>query len=191
MEPVRRIEVPEIVGAAVTLRRFALTDIDAVLDASTDPMIPLVTTVPAVADRALAAASIARQHDRAATGAGYSFAIEAESGCVGQIGLWLRDIDRGRATIGYWIRPGARRRGYASAALATLVDWAFTKQEIPRLQLYVEPNNVGSCRTAERAGFEREGLLRSWELVGEQRRDMYSYGLTRERWSSAPRGPVS
>lgn len=26
-------------------------------------------------------------------------------------------------------------------------------------------------------GFQREGLMRSWELVGDQRRDMYMYSL--------------
>jgi RimJ/RimL family protein N-acetyltransferase len=39
----------------------------------------------------------------------------------------------------------------------------------------VEPWNTASLRTAERAGFTREGLLRSWQRVGEQRRDMYTY----------------
>ncbi|MEV0456377.1 hypothetical protein [Catellatospora methionotrophica] len=30
-------------------------------------------------------------------------------------------------------------------------------------------------RTAERAGFQREGLLRSWMELGGQRRDMLLY----------------
>ncbi|MFE6736018.1 GNAT family N-acetyltransferase [Microbacterium sp. NPDC057650] len=175
-----RLEVPTIRGDAVTLRPFRVDDVDAVLDASSDPLIPLVTTVPAIADPALAAAFIERQHERAASGAGYSFAIEADAACVGQIGLWLRDVDRGRATIGYWIRPSSRRRGHASAALQTLTKWAFETLDVPRLQLYVDPDNTGSWLTAEKCGFEREGLLRSWERVGDDRRDMYSYGLTRD-----------
>ncbi|WP_420805800.1 GNAT family N-acetyltransferase [Haematomicrobium sanguinis] len=36
---------------------------------------------------------------------------------VGQIGLWLRDIDRAPATAGDWIGPGHRGRGYIRAAL--------------------------------------------------------------------------
>ncbi|MEV6331519.1 hypothetical protein [Streptomyces sp. NPDC051909] len=31
-------------------------------------------------------------------------------------------------------------------------------------------------RTAEQAGFRREGLLRGWRQVGAERRDMYVYG---------------
>ena len=41
----------------------------------------------------------------------------------------------------------------------------------------VEPWNEGSWRAAERAGFVREGLLRSWQRVGDERRDMYMYGF--------------
>jgi len=45
------------------------------------------------------------------------------------------------------------------------------------LELYVEPWNVGSWRTAEHAGFQREGLMRSWQELGGLRRDMYMYAL--------------
>ncbi len=82
---------------------------------------------------------------------------------------------KGRASIGYWIAPGFRRQGYAAAALGVLVDWASTLTEIKRLELYVEPWNEGSWRAAEACGFLREGLLRSWEQVGDERKDMYMY----------------
>jgi RimJ/RimL family protein N-acetyltransferase len=57
---------------------------------------------------------------------------------------------------------------------------------VVRLELYVEPWNVGSIRTAERAGFVREGLLRKAERVGVERRDMFVYGRLRDDlWSGA------
>ncbi|WP_380161903.1 GNAT family N-acetyltransferase [Kineococcus sp. R86509] len=171
--------VPVITGESVTLRPFEASDVDAVLEATTDPLIPLITSVPDTADHELAAAFVARQHERAVTGVGYSFAVESGSVCVGQIGLWLRDLDQGRATIGYWIRPGSRRRGHAADALSAVTGWAWSLPEVHRLQLYIEPYNVGSWRTAERAGYAREGLLRSWEVVGDERRDMFMYGMTR------------
>jgi hypothetical protein len=34
---------------------------------------------------------------------------------------------------------------------------------------------VASVRTAERVGFRREGLLRGWQQVGDERRDMLMY----------------
>ena len=53
--------------------------------------------------------------------------------------------------------------------------WGLSLPEIHRLELYVEPSNEGSWRAAERAGYVREGLLRSWQPVGGHRRDMYMY----------------
>ncbi|MEU9321987.1 GNAT family protein [Streptomyces sp. NPDC048295] len=63
------------------------------------------------------------------------------------------------------------------ASVGAVSDWALSELRIPRLELYVEPWNTGSLRTAERAGFQREGLLRSWQQVGADRRDMFMYSL--------------
>ena len=171
---------PRLTGILVSLRPFLYGDEAMVASASTDPLLPLITTVPAAGDASGVRAFIDRQNRRTAEGIGYSFAIadaRTDEG-VGQIGLWTGSVlAKGRASIGYWIAPGFRRRGYAAAALGVLVDWASTLTEIKRLELYVEPWNEGSWRAAEACGFLREGLLRSWEQVGDERRDMcmYSY----------------
>ena len=57
----------------------------------------------------------------------------------------------------------------------SLARWALEELRVPRLQLNVEPWNTASVLTAERAGFQREGLLRGWQEVGGTRRDMYLY----------------
>ena len=169
---------PRLAGIPVSLRPFQYSDEAMVASASTDPLIPLITTVPAVGDPSKVRAFIDRQNGRTAEGIGYSFAIadaRTDAG-VGQIGLWTGPlIAKGRASIGYWIAPEFRRLGYAAAALTVLVGWASTLPEIERLELYVEPWNEGSWRAAEACGFCREGLLRSWEQVGDARKDMYMY----------------
>lgn len=147
-------------------------------EASADDLIPTITTVPSHASGEAALAFIERQHERLQTRSGYSFAIaDANDVAVGQIGLWLEHENHGRASIGYWIRPSARNRGYAADAISALVSWARTLPQLHRLELYVEPWNEGSWRAAERAGFEREGLMRSWRPVGGAHRDMFMYSL--------------
>lgn len=174
------LTVPVLLGAGIGLRPFDAADADAVLEASTDPVIPLVTTVPSVPDPELAAAFIQRQHDRAASGEGFSWAVEGQAGrCVGQVGLWLRDRPEGRARLGYWTRPTARRRGHAAEALTIAAGWAWSLPDLHRLELHVEPDNLGSLRVSERAGFEHEGLLRSWLPIGDERRDVLVLSLLR------------
>ncbi|TFC54083.1 N-acetyltransferase [Cryobacterium sp. TMT2-15-1] len=92
------------------------------------------------------------------TRTGYSFAIADENDvAVGQIGLCVEHECHGCVSVGYWIRPSARNRGYAADAIDAVVDWARTLGQLHRLELYVEPWNEGSWRAAERAGFQREG----------------------------------
>lgn len=173
--------MPVIEFAPVVLREFDDHDIGVVLSASTDPLIPLITTVPAGASAEAALAYIRRQRQRLPSGAGYSFAIadSVTGAAVGQIGLWLRDLNDGRVSTGYWIGPEHRRRGYATAALTAISRWGLTLDDVYRIELYVEPWNQGSWRAAEQAGYLREGLLRSWQRVGDERRDMYMYSVLR------------
>lgn len=169
--------VPTLAAGPFRLRPFSLADLDLIREASADPHIPAITTVPAIFSEDEGRRFIERQWSRAEDGVGYSFAI-ADAGtdrACGQAGLWLRDISRGRAEVGYWVVAPARGRGAAALAAEALAGWAHLELGIPRVELYVEPWNTASVRSAERAGFQREGLLRSWQEVAGERKDMFMY----------------
>ncbi|MET0872484.1 MAG: GNAT family protein [Paeniglutamicibacter terrestris] len=174
MDPLNQ---PILETAAYRLRPFEAKDAELIRDASTDPLIPLITTVPANGTDQEIREFIERQHHRLVARAGYSFAIsDADSDqALGQIGLWLKNAEQGRASIGYWVGPRHRNKRIVSAALDAISRWGLSLPEIHRLELYVEPWNEGSWRAAERCGYTREGLLRSWQEVGGQRKDMYMY----------------
>lgn len=166
--------LPTLSGRHVRLRAWRDTDVALIREVSHDPLIPLVTTVPRTDDEEAASAFIRRQHQRLESGAGYAFAIaDLDDHAVGHIGLF--PVAQTRASVGYWIGTSQRRRGFAAAALATLVSWASTLEGLDRLELYVEPANEGSWRVAESAGFEREGLLKGWQRIDGRPRDMYMY----------------
>lgn len=189
------LDAPDrLVSGNVALRAFIPEDVAAVTEAARDPYIQeLVGRSPE--DRNGAVAYVARQPTRQALGLGYSFAIADATTdmCVGQIGLWLRaratdgaagyrEEGHGRVALGYWVGPAHRRRGYATHALTAIAEWASTLPDVHRLELFVEPWNEGSWRAAEHAGFAPEGLLRSWQTIGNQRRDMLVYSrLVTER----------
>lgn len=121
-------QMPRLVRPPVVLRAFKNSDAPLIASVAADPLIPLITTVPMSGSPEDVAAYIERQHDRLAQHEGFSFAIAdaATDEPVGQIGLWTRQISTGRATTGYWIAPGHRRRGYARAALRELTRWALS-----------------------------------------------------------------
>lgn len=176
------LSLPELTGRKTTLRAWRDSDTATVVEASQDPLIPLVTSVPATPGDLEARAFIERQHERLRDRAGYAFAIaDHDDAAIGHIGLFFIPGRSGRASVGYWIAGSRRRQGFAKDALTTLTSWAITLEQLDRVELYVEPWNEGSWRAAEQAGYEREGLLRSWERVGDTPRDMYMYSRLTQR----------
>lgn len=154
--------LPVLPAPPYRLRAFENRDLGMVREASADPLIPLISTVPAPFTDAAGAAFIERQRDRVRTGVGYPFAVarEADDVAVVHTGVWPRPGDPERASCGYWIVASARGRGAATSALRALAVWAFQTLGVQRLELYIEPWNAASLRTARAAGFTREGLMR-------------------------------
>jgi len=70
------------------------------------------------------------------------------------------DAERGIIEIGYWLYPQARGRGIATKVARALAEYAFTIG-VQRVTAYVTVGNRESERVLERAGFTREGVLRS------------------------------
>lgn len=89
------------------------------------------------------------------------------------------DLEQARAGIGYWLAAPARGRGVATNAVRLMSDWAFAELGLARLEITCAPDNVASQRVAERAGFVREGVLRSHIAFKGGRRDTVVYGLVR------------
>lgn len=176
--PSSALSLPTLTGESVTLREWRRTDTAAVMEASQDPLIPLLTSMPATADEVEALAFVERQHKRLRDRAGYAFAIaDRDDIAIGHIGLFFIPCEAGRASVGYWIIKSRRRQGFARDALTALTSWAVMLEELDRLELYVEPWNEGSWRIAEDVGYARERLLRAWKRVGGEARDMYLYSL--------------
>ncbi len=144
------------------------------IDLSTDPYVPMTGLLPAHATEDDAWSFIRRQHDRLVTGTAYSFCIARRDtdAAVGQAGLWLEQLTQGRAQAGYSIAPSDRGHGLASHALTALTTFAWSVRDIHRVELYIEPWNVASIRTAESAGYQYEGLLRRHQVIGGKRVDM-------------------
>jgi [ribosomal protein S5]-alanine N-acetyltransferase len=184
-EVVLRYPAPPLTDGVVLLRRWEESDLACVEEASRDPRIPQGTTVPAVFTRAEGIAWIERQWRRAENGEGVSLATaEAATGeAVGVVVLLLRPNGGRRAPtaeIGYWVIDRGRGRGYASRAVGLVARWGLTDAGLDRIEALVEPENVASQRVLERAGFQREGHLRSYLVFGDRRADALIYSLLPE-----------
>lgn len=61
-------------------------------------------------------------------------------------------------SMGYWLSQDRTGRGYATQAVNTAVDLAFTELALHRVQAATLVSNSASQNVLSRAGFERIGL---------------------------------
>lgn len=142
------------------LRPIDKDDERAVYEACQDTEIQRwIQVIPSPYTEADASAYVSEARRRWADRKAGTFAIvDATSGeLLGSIGVRLGEI----GAVGYWVKREARGRGVASRALRLLSGWAVTEGGVERLELLTNPENLASQRVAEKAGFRREGLLRS------------------------------
>jgi RimJ/RimL family protein N-acetyltransferase len=95
---------------------------------------------------------------------------------IGSIDMRINRLRTGH--VGYWVAAQARGRGVAPDALRALSTWAFESLGLGRVELVTDPENLASQRVAEKAGFQREGILRSMLLNRDGgRRDGVMFSL--------------
>ena len=82
--------------------------------------------------------------------------------------------------IGYKVDWEFRRRGYAREALyVTCRDMLFV-EHFHRIEAWVLPYNIPSCRLLEGLGFEKEGLMREKVMLNGYWEDHFLYSLIPE-----------
>ncbi len=89
-----------------------------------------------------------------------TFAVTLAGVVAGSIGLTVNDGGY-RGTIGYWVAADVRGRGVCTRALRLVSRYALDELGLQRVDLVTDPDNIASQRVAEKAGFQREGVLRA------------------------------
>jgi RimJ/RimL family protein N-acetyltransferase len=158
----------------VTLRRWREEDVDAIVaacqDADIQHWIPIIPR-PYRDEHALA--FVRGEIEDVGE---HQYAIELGGDVAGAIGMTVNRNRTGH--IGYWCVPDARGRGIVTRALRLLSRYAFDEISLQRLELITDPDNVASQRVAEKAGYRREGVLRSHlDHPDGRRRDSTMFSL--------------
>jgi RimJ/RimL family protein N-acetyltransferase len=164
----------ELAADGIVLRSWREDAIPAIHAACQDPEIPRwIPLIPRPYELEHARAFVA---DELGLGP-YQLAIVEDGRVVGSIGLHV-DEPSASGHIGYWCVRDARGRGVVTRALRRLCRFAFDELGLARLELIADPDNRASQRVAEKAGFQREAVLRSHLLHPDgRRRDSVMFSL--------------
>jgi RimJ/RimL family protein N-acetyltransferase len=109
-----------------------------------------------------------------------TFIIDLDGEAIGGIGLVLgTDIERCSAEVGYWLGAKHWGRGIATMALVRICRYAF--ENLGLLRVFAVPIvwNPASFRVLDKAGFEREGLMRKACIKDGKVMDMALYAKVR------------
>lgn len=156
------IEGVELRTNGLVLRPWQLADAPALVSACEETEIARwLPVIPSPYTEADAHSFLGQAREKWDRGETYNFAItDAATGeLAGSIAVSVRRFSIGH--IGYWVAREARGRGTATEALKALCRWCVDTLQLKRLELLTDPDNVASQRVAEKAGFRREGILRS------------------------------
>lgn len=182
--PFRRSQAPELRGIRVSLREPYLTDYRSWANLRAQSREFLTPWEPIWAEDDLEKASfrhrIRHYQEEIGAGTGFPFLIfrNNDQRLVG--GITLGNIRRGvgqSGQIGYWSGVNFAGQGYMSEALSLIIPFAFDRLRLHRLEAACIPHNVRSIRLLEKAGFQREGLLRSYLKINGVWQDHLLYAL--------------
>jgi RimJ/RimL family protein N-acetyltransferase len=139
---------------ADTVDTHALRSLPDVVATSVPPVAPELDSVRGLCERAQSDWLSGRRAD-------ITIRDAATDAYAGEIGLYYWEPATLQAMTGYSLRPEYRGRGFTTRAVRLLADWGFQEVGLARLIAGTAPENLASQRVLQRAGFEREGYLRS------------------------------
>ena len=170
-------------GVRCNIRRWRVSDIDSLVRHANNPKIaqhlrdrfPHPYTHRDARDFLLYATGSEKE--------GANFAIEKDGAAGGAIGFSLgSDVERYSAEVGYWLGEAYWGRGVATEALVLLTEHLFAKMNLLRLFALPFADNAASIRVLEKAGYVREGLLKSGAVKYGTPHDQFLYARVNDGW---------
>lgn len=164
------------------LRPFAPGDVEAVAAYSTTDA--FVRYLPLPKQTVESAAAFVAQ--RVAEGLpdaqnNWQFVIEQRqtSLLIGSIRLGVREPAHHQGDIGYALHHHHWGKGYATEALERVLSFGFDELQLERIWATADLRNIASWRVMEKAGMQREGIMRHHRLIRGKWRDSVLYARLR------------
>jgi [ribosomal protein S5]-alanine N-acetyltransferase len=110
-------------------------------------------------------------------------AIDVDGEAVGGIGIIIgTDVERYSAEVGYWLGEAYWGRGIVTEALRLFSEDVFDRLNLLRLFAVASSANVGSARVLEKAGYQKEAVMRSAAVKFGEPSDQLLYARINPNW---------
>ena len=117
------------------------------------------------------------------TGIRWGITLKDQGEVIGSCGFLNVVSQHYRSEIGVELSREHWGKGIASEAFEAVIRYGFEQMNLQRIEALIEPPNIPSQKLAERQGFIREGLLRSYEYTCGKFDDLYMYSLLNQEFN--------
>ena len=184
-------DVPTLTRGLITLRKPHLDDTQAVFDGCQDPIIPRFTAISSDYSMAHALDYVQRTDASVRTQRELPFVIEYGNGddrvFAGTISFHSLNVKNSVGELGYWMTKSMRGKGIATTAARMLTDYGFATIGFKRVEALVDKENAASEKLLEKAGYQREGLMKNKVTRDDVRQvDMHLFAAIPETWEYLP-----
>jgi RimJ/RimL family protein N-acetyltransferase len=110
-------------------------------------------------------------------------AIVVNGKAVGGIGIVLQtDVERISAEIGYWLGENYWNKGIMTEVVKQMTAYAFANFPLRKIYAPVFDFNIASQKVLQKAGFEREAILKQAAIKNGKVIDEHYYSILKSQW---------
>ena len=172
-------------GDGVTMRLVRETDVDTVLEVVTqnyDHLRTFMEWAKPDYSRADAEEWVSKAANRTGDDQPLNFCLFRGDKMIGTIGFATFDMGARVTEIGYWIAGAEEGKGIMSRATEKLLELAFERLGMNRVQIRCADANTRSAAIPQRFGFVQEGRQRQHMVRDGKIYDFLIFGLLRDEW---------
>jgi ribosomal-protein-alanine N-acetyltransferase len=114
------------------------------------------------------------------TAIGWGIYLKGETKLIGHIGFHRISLDHHRAEVGYTLFPQYWQKGIISEALQEVLNYGFNIMNAHSIEANINPSNIASKKTLEKAGFVQEAYFRENHYFKGAYLDTAIYSLLRK-----------
>ena len=103
-----------------------------------------------------------------------------ENDIIGDLGIHFLDDEQ--VEIGCTLEKKQHRKGYATEALKTVMDYLFNELNKHRIIGSIDPQNISSIRLVESLGFRKEAHFKESLLIYGEWVDDVVYAILKKEW---------
>jgi [ribosomal protein S5]-alanine N-acetyltransferase len=103
--------------------------------------------------------------------------LKSEKQLIGSCRISVTNSDKQEGSIGYCLARKFWKKGYATEATRTLLEFGFKQLNLHRIFATCHPENTASTRVLVKIGMRQEGYLRESEWIKGEWRDSLLYAI--------------